>query len=51
MIDEKIPRHLRDTLPVLANDGEVIAVARLGVSQFALPEAGTEGWHIMITEL
>lgn len=38
MIEKKIPKHLRDALPVLVNrQNQVLAVLGLGVSQEALP--------------
>ena len=36
LIDEKVPRHLRDLIPVLANDASVVAVCGFGPDvQFA----------------
>ena len=46
LIDEKIPRHIRDTLPVMDWDGRVAAVAGLGPDRAFLPEIGQECWHI-----
>jgi len=46
LIDEKIPRHIRDTLPVMDWDGRVAAVAGLGPDQAFLPRIGQVCWHI-----
>lgn len=51
MIDEKIPRHLRNATPVFCAGEEIVAVLGLGVSQGALPELGSMGWHITIKKL
>ena len=51
LIDEKIPQHLRDTLPVLEWDGKVTAVARLGPDTVFLPQVGEPSWKITITPL
>ena len=45
-IDEKIPQHVRDMLPVLEQDGRVAAVAGLGPDRAFLPETGQKCWHI-----
>ena len=51
MIDEKIPQHLRDVLPVLEIDGQVAAVAELGPDVAFLPGIGEESWQIKVTSL
>lgn len=47
-IDEKIPRHLRDHLPVLERDGQLAAVAGLGPHRDALPPVGARATHVTI---
>lgn len=47
LIDEKIPRHVRDTIPVLDCGGRVAAVAGLGPDRAFLPAPGEECWHIL----
>lgn len=49
LIDEKIPRILRDTLPVLDWVGQPAAVAGLGPQAALLPEVGQIAWHIRCT--
>lgn len=51
LIDEKIPQHLRDALPVLEMDGQVAAVAGLGPDIAFLPEIGEPSWQINVTPL
>lgn len=46
LIDEKIPQHSRDAIPVLDRGGQVAAVAGLGPDRAFLPEVGQECWHI-----
>lgn len=48
MVEEKVPRHLRDTLPVLLLEGQVAAVAGLGVDESAQPQPEQKAWHIII---
>jgi len=45
-IDEKIPRALRDSLPVLDYAGQPTAVVGLGPDVAFLPRPGEEAWHI-----
>ena len=47
MIDQKLPRHLRDTVPVLDSGGRVAAVAELGPDAAFLPRLGEPCWHKM----
>lgn len=47
-IDRKVPRALRDGLPVFEADGAVLAVAGLGASRDALPQPGQAAWIIRI---
>lgn len=49
LIDEKIPRFARDTLPVLDCGGRVAGVAGLGPDTAFLPAPGEECWHITCT--
>ena len=51
LIDEKIPQHLRDVLPVLDIDGQVAAVVGLGPDVAFLPGIGEESWQIKVTSL
>ena len=46
MIEEKIPRHLRESLPVLEWGGRLAAVAGLGPDAAFLPREGGACWHI-----
>lgn len=50
LIDEKIPRHLRDSIPVLDCGGSVAAVVGLGPDSAFLPAPGEECWHITYTQ-
>lgn len=47
MIDEKLPRHLRDRLPVLEADGQLVAVAGLGPDAAFSPHPGQPCWHVL----
>ena len=49
LIDEKFPRHLRDSIPVLDCGGQVAAVAGLGADTAFLPATGEECFHILCT--
>lgn len=49
LIDEKIPRSMRDTIPVLDCSGRVAAVAGLGPDADFLPAPGEICWHITCT--
>jgi len=49
LIDEKIPRHERDSIPVLDCGGRVAAVVGLGADSAFLPSPGEECWHILCT--
>ncbi|MBQ3135730.1 MAG: tRNA lysidine(34) synthetase TilS [Oscillospiraceae bacterium] len=46
MIDEKIPRHLRDTLPVLDCGGQVAGVVGLGPDAAFAPSLGQPCWLV-----
>ena len=46
MIEEKIPRHLRESLPVLEWGGRLAAVAGLGADGAFQPAAGQAAWRI-----
>lgn len=50
-IDEKIPAHLRASLPLLDWDGQVAAVAGLGPAEAFLPNIGDAAWHITIARI
>ena len=49
LIDEKIPSHRRDTIPVLDCAGQVAAVVGLGPDAAFLPAPGEMCWHITYT--
>lgn len=49
MIDEKIPRHLRDTLPVLDCGGQVAGVMGLGPDAAFVPAPGQACWLVRFT--
>ena len=46
LIDEKIPQHVRNMIPILDCGGRVAAVAGLGPDRAFLPGTGQECWHI-----
>jgi len=46
MIDEKIPRHLRDRLPVLDCSGQVAGVLGLGPDAAFVPASGQACWLV-----
>ena len=49
-IDEKIPAHRRDSLPLLIlPDGQVAAAAALGPHAPLLPQPGAPAWHITLS--
>ena len=49
-IDEKIPAHRRDSLPLLLlPDGQVAAAAALGPHAPLLPQPGAPAWHITLS--
>lgn len=50
-VDEKVPRHLRNQVPVFAQNGVVAAVAGLGPDAACLPQPGERSWHISLTRL
>ena len=47
-VDEKIPRTLRDQLPVLESGGRVAGAAGLGPDAAFLPSEMGEAWHIRL---
>lgn len=49
LVDEKVPRALRDSLPVLVWTGGIAAVAGLGMAQELIPREREACWHIRIT--
>ena len=49
LIDEKIPSHRRDSIPVLDCAGRVAAVIGLGPDSAFLPTPGEVCWHITYT--
>lgn len=50
LIDRKIPRHLRDRLPVIADERGPIAVYKLGMDRNYLPDKGDPAIIIKIEE-
>ncbi len=50
MIEAKIPRYLRDSLPILDCGRQVAAAAGLGPETAFLPELGAEAWHIRLVD-
>ena len=50
MIDEKLPRHLRDTVPVLEYCGRVAGVVGLGPDADFLPLPGQPCWQLEFTQ-
>lgn len=49
MIDEKLPRHLRDSVPVLDCGGQVAAVVGLGPDVNFTPVPGEACWQFIFT--
>ncbi len=49
MIDEKLPRHLRDAVPVLEHCGQVAGVVGLGPDTDFLPLPGEMCWQLEFT--
>ena len=49
MIDEKLPHHLRDIIPVLDCGGQVAAVVGLGPDADFLPAPGEACWQFVFT--
>jgi len=49
LIDEKVPSHRRETIPVLDCAGQVAAVIGLGPDAAFLPTPGEACWHITYT--
>lgn len=50
LIQEKIPRQSRDSIPVLEQDGTICGVPGLGADCSAHPSPGEAAWHIVTTE-
>lgn len=46
LIDAKIPRRLRDSLPVFDLEGSVCALTEFGADQAFLPRPGDVAWHV-----
>ncbi len=51
MIDQRIPRLLRDALPVLTDEHGVIAAALLGADESRLAKPGTEALRLTVTRV
>ena len=49
LIDEKVPRRVREQVPVLESGGRVAAVAGFGPDCAFACRPGEEGWHISVT--
>ena len=50
-IEEKIPAHLRDRLPILVCGDRVAGAAGLGPAEAFLPPPGAGAWHITVQPL
>ena len=50
-IDEKIPRLIRDSLPVFDCSGSIAAAAALGPDSAFLPQPGEDVWHIALAQV
>lgn len=50
-VDEKIPAHLRDCLPILVCGDQVAGAAGLGPAEAFLPLPGAGAWHITVKPL
>ena len=48
MVEEKIPRYMRNNLPVFSIGRQIAAVAGLGPAQQFVPWWGQQAWHISI---
>ena len=48
MIEKKLPRFQRDSLPILDCAGQVAAAAGLGPDRSFVPDVGRPAWHIVI---
>lgn len=46
LVDEKVPRHQRESVPILDCAGRVAAVAGFGPDAAFVPNPGQECWHI-----
>lgn len=51
LIDAKIPRRIRELLPVFDCAGVVCALTEFGADQAFLPRPGTSAWQISVTRL
>lgn len=49
-IDEKVPAHRREQIPVLAAGRAAAAVCGLGPDRRHIPAAGSTAWHVILTE-
>lgn len=48
MIEARLPRFQRDTLPILDCGGQIAAAAGLGPDRAFVPPAGGPAWHITV---
>lgn len=48
MIEARLPRFQRDTLPILDCGGQIAAAAGLGPDRAFVPPAGGSAWHITV---
>lgn len=51
LIEEKVPRHLRDSIPVLADALGLVALAGFGPDQARLAAAGEAAYQVTFTKL
>lgn len=50
-IDEKVPRYIRERIPVLARGGELLAVAGLGAQEKYLARPDRAGYELLFTPM
>ena len=50
-VEEKIPAHLRPTLPLLVREAQIAAAAGLGPEADLCPNPGAPAWHIRVEEI
>ncbi|MCD7946832.1 MAG: tRNA lysidine(34) synthetase TilS [Oscillospiraceae bacterium] len=46
MIDEKVPRYLRESIPVLADENSVLALAGFGADMHCIAPVGTDAYRV-----
>jgi tRNA(Ile)-lysidine synthetase-like protein len=48
LTDARVPRHLRDRLPLVFADGRLAWVPGIAVDVDAAAPAGTQAWHVTL---